>query len=154
MEEVLKLSREEYAFINRRDPNYPVAAGSKAASSTPASTRSLDTESQSHRINDRIAEIDRDISQCDQKIEELQTKRAVWASERDQLLGKLRQLPLTIPSQSLTRSSSLTVNRKGTGRETENSINYQLESFEWSQELVTTMKRVFKIDDFRLCQRG
>jgi ATP-dependent DNA helicase Q1 len=148
MGEILKLSREEYEFINRRDPNYPVATGSKAVSSTP--TRSV--ESESHRLNDRIAEIDRDISKCDQKIEELQTQRALWASERDQLLGKLRQLPLSIPSQSLSSASS--VNRKGKGKETENSIDYHLEAFEWSRELKTTMKRVFNIDDFRLCQRG
>ena len=34
------------------------------------------------------------------------------------------------------------------------SINYMGQDFEWSKQLKSKLKRIFGIDDFRLCQRG
>ena len=140
MGEILQLSKEEYDFINRHDPSHPVGSGSGATVASSRAIISLDRRRE--RLNGRIAEINRDIIGCDRKIEELQTQRALWSSERDDLLRELQQLP----SQSV---AAATVKGK-----VQSSINYHSESFEWSKELEETMKKVFNIDNFRLCQRG
>ena len=142
MGEILQLSRAEYEFINRRDPNHSVGSGSGATVASSRAVMSLDKHRE--HLNGRIAEIDRNINGCDKKIKELQTQRALWSSERDELWRELQQLP----------SQSVAATVKGKGVQT--SIDYHSESFPWpwSKELEETMKNVFNIEKFRLCQRG
>jgi ATP-dependent DNA helicase Q1 len=45
------------------------------------------------------------------------------------------------------------VDRKGKGKARQDGIDYTLE-FDWSYELKARMKKVFGIDNFRLCQQG
>lgn len=40
------------------------------------------------------------------------------------------------------------------GSATSDSINYLEQEFEWSKQLKLKLKRIFGIDDFRLCQKG
>ena len=42
----------------------------------------------------------------------------------------------------------------GSNSTTSDSINYIEKEFEWSRQLKSKLKRIFGIDDFRLCQQG
>ena len=42
----------------------------------------------------------------------------------------------------------------GSGSALSDSINYKEQEFEWSKQLKSKLKRIFGIDDFRLCQKG
>lgn len=38
--------------------------------------------------------------------------------------------------------------------DTQDSINYMEREFQWSKQLKSKLKKIFGIDDFRLCQKG
>jgi ATP-dependent DNA helicase Q1 len=129
MEEVLQLSRQEYNAVNQVGSS----SGSTAQETLHCRTQVLEEE---------IAEIDAEISGLDREIRRLEDLRSLRAGEREELLRELQQL----------QSVPQTVNGKGKAKKTE--INYCLSSFDWSQQLRLRMKKVFGIENFRLCQEG
>ncbi|KZT18931.1 ATP-dependent DNA helicase [Neolentinus lepideus HHB14362 ss-1] len=65
---------------------------------------------------------------------------------RDSLVGQRRSLVQQLNQSRIARSAA--------GPSGKDCIDYNTTNFEWTHELKARMKKVFGIDNFRLCQRG
>ncbi|KAJ7786162.1 P-loop containing nucleoside triphosphate hydrolase protein [Mycena metata] len=92
------------------------------------------------KLNQEIAKCDAELAQIDEDISKLKELAALRREERQKLLDELDH-------------ASAPVNAKGKGKAI-GGTDYSLPDFEWSGELKLQMKRVFGIDNFRLCQQG
>lgn len=93
-------------------------------------------------LNSRLASINADIRQVENDIANRQNYLAELLETRDATLNEIR-------SSRRTR-----VPDKGKAKQTTNTVDYMTESFEWSGQLQSRMKKVFGINDFRFCQKG
>jgi ATP-dependent DNA helicase Q1 len=91
-------------------------------------------------LNVEIAKLDAELTNIDEEISKLRELRKLRAEERQKLVDEYER-------------ASAPVNAKGKGKAT-GGIDYGSADFEWSGELRSQMKKVFNIDNFRLCQQG
>ena len=130
MGEILELSLEDYKSQ---------LPSSSTAKPTP---RSMDLDDsvrmERKKLAAQISAIDEEISGYEKQINDLESTCALRIAKRDALKEQLQLLQ----------------SRGTKGTPLQNINNYNLDEFHWSKELITTMKKVFGIDQFRLCQRG
>ncbi|KAF8213207.1 P-loop containing nucleoside triphosphate hydrolase protein [Mycena galopus ATCC 62051] len=98
------------------------------------------TYQRKQNLDQEIAKLDAELNNIDQDISKLRELRKLRSEERQKLLEEYER-------------ASAPLNAKGKGKAT-GGIDYGSGDFEWSGELRSQMKKVFKIDNFRLCQQG
>lgn len=91
-------------------------------------------------LNREIAGVDAELGNIQSEISRLKEYLTQRSQDREKLLQELEELSAS--SRSKGKS-------KATG-----GIDYTADDFEWSGELKNQLKKVFKIDNFRLCQQG
>ncbi|KAJ7654965.1 ATP-dependent DNA helicase [Mycena polygramma] len=91
-------------------------------------------------LNQEIAKLDAELQNIDYEVSKLRELRALRFQERQKLLDELER-------------AGAPANAKGKGKAT-GGTDYSTDDFAWSGELKLQMKRVFNIDNFRLCQQG
>ena len=84
----------------------------------------------------------RDLADVELQIEKWKENRQLHSSEIKELKREIAVLDAHDQCQLETSSA------------TSDSINYMEQEFEWSKQLKSKLKRIFGIDDFRLCQKG
>ncbi|KAF8600248.1 ATP-dependent DNA helicase [Ceratobasidium sp. AG-I] len=150
LDAVLELSRQQYHNGGGEHED-----NVKGAYETPDSSRQNDHKPAYLRKNEvqgQIAALDAELNSIDADIQSLQEARRNVLLEREALQ---RELAATrTPQQQPSTSSSS--RRTGPGHSTNASgINYaDPAGFEWTPELKQRMRKVFNIQDFRLCQEG
>jgi ATP-dependent DNA helicase Q1 len=82
-----------------------------------------------------------DLREVNDGLKALQTQKEKLLHDGEQLKRKLRDL------------TSKSTSGKGKGK-AQGTINYTDEPFDWDNALRGRMKEIFKIDDFRHCQKG
>ncbi len=93
-----------------------------------------------HRIEEEISQIDAELKKYDDDIKTLQILRETRKQDQLKFIAELNAL-IGVGNQ------------KGKGK-AKGGIDYASEAFEWSNSLKSTMRDVFKIKNFRLCQLG
>ncbi|KAJ7487448.1 ATP-dependent DNA helicase [Mycena galericulata] len=115
-------------------------------SSLPGPPRATDshqgapTYRRKQELNREIGEVDTELKKIQRDISQLRDYLAERQAHREKLLNELEQ-------------TSAPTNSKGKGKAI-GGTDYSGDDFEWSGELKTQMKKVFKINNFRLCQQG
>ena len=84
----------------------------------------------------------RDLANAELQIEKWETTRQRHSNEIDQLKSEIAALDTHDERQIETGSLTL------------DSVDYMRQEFQWSKQLKSKLKRIFGIDDFRLCQKG
>lgn len=134
----MELSREDYK-------SKEVTGSSRFANN--ADTSGEPSYLRKQTLNGRLTTLESEISSIDNQINELRNLRSNLVQERGIVEKQLREVGHT------RNGTSGAVEGKGKGRARQDGIDYTLE-FDWSHELMARMKKVFGIDNFRLCQRG
>jgi ATP-dependent DNA helicase Q1 len=91
-------------------------------------------------LNLDISKLDAELSQIQDEISQLQALYALRSEDRQKLVDELER-------------ASAPADAKGKGKAT-GGTDYGAEDFPWSGPLKAQMKKVFGIDNFRLCQQG
>jgi ATP-dependent DNA helicase Q1 len=130
--EILELSREEYQSKSDVGPSGSV--------DEPSYLRK-------QNLNGELNKIEREISDVVQNIKELRDLHSDLLQQKSKIEKQLGEV------QPTPNGMNGTTDRKGKGKAKQDSIDYTLE-FDWSYELKARMKKVFGIDNFRLCQQG
>lgn len=99
-----------------------------------------------HEMNTRLAALESEIRGVDEQIENLKALRQNLLEEKQEVLRQHK----TISDARCDGNS--TTNGKGKAR-AGGTINYTID-FDWDPQLKRTMKEVFGISSFRLCQQG
>lgn len=102
---------------------------------------------QKHDVNTRLSSLEVEIQGIDEQIKKLTALRGTLIAEKDDLTQERSRINLVQPSRGLNDA----VRTKGKGKAA--TVDYTV-SFDWSTQLQLTMKKVFNIGDFRLCQKG
>ncbi|WWD07841.1 hypothetical protein V865_005947 [Kwoniella europaea PYCC6329] len=96
-----------------------------------------------------LSKLDKEIKDVEAQIRPLQELHTSLTSERRTLESQLRTMN-NLPRNTNNNSSSITVgNSSNSGL-----IDYQSSKFEFSTQVSQTLKRVFHLNEFRLCQEG
>ncbi|KAG8216338.1 ATP-dependent DNA helicase [Butyriboletus roseoflavus] len=132
MEAILEMSRYEY------HKGFGIAETPKE-SGQPSYLRK-------HEMNARLSAVDIEIKGVDEQIEQLKALRQNLLQERQEMMRENK----TISNAQSTGNT--TANGKGKARAS-GTIDYTIE-FDWNPQLKSTMKKVFGIASFRLCQQG
>ena len=132
MEAILEMSRFEY------QKDLGITEASKG-SEQPSYLRK-------HEMNTRLSALESEIKGVDEQIEQLKALRQNLLQEKQEVM---RQNKMASSAQS---AGNTTVNGKGKARAS-GTIDYTIE-FDWDPQLKGTMKKVFGITNFRLCQQG
>lgn len=98
-------------------------------------------------LNGELNKIEREISNVIQNIKQLHDLHSDLLQQKSKIEKQLGE------AQPTPNGMNKTMDRKGKGKAKQDSIDYTLE-FDWSYELKARMKKVFGIDNFRLCQQG
>lgn len=129
----MELSREEAYLSNS-------AAGPSKSLDEPSYLRK-------QTLNGQLSKIENEIRDIDQEIKDREAIRSDLLLEKAEIEKQIR-------TEHLTRNGTDgATDRKGKGKARQEGINYMLE-FDWSYELKARMKKVFGINNFRLCQQG
>ncbi|KAJ6621593.1 P-loop containing nucleoside triphosphate hydrolase protein, partial [Mycena sp. CBHHK59/15] len=91
-------------------------------------------------LNREISQLDAEMAKYREDISQLEALLALRSEDRQRLVDELDRA--TIPA-----------NAKGKGKAVEG-VDYSADDFEWSGQLKFQMKKVFGINNFRLCQQG
>lgn len=135
MEEILEMT-----LMDQR-PVAPVhAAGPSKSAKTPSYI-------QKHDVNTRLSSLEVEIQGIDEQIKKLTALRGTLIAEKDDLTRERNRMNLVQPSRGLNDA----VQTKGKSKAA--TVDYTVD-FDWSTQLQLTMKKVFSIGDFRLCQKG
>lgn len=94
-----------------------------------------------HAVQKDLSALDAEIRELDDEIAKRQALRADLVAQRASLLKQFADIQTNQPQ----------ANGKGKQRAT---IDYASEGWEWADPLRKTMKRMFNIDKFRLCQEA
>ncbi|KAJ7630796.1 P-loop containing nucleoside triphosphate hydrolase protein [Roridomyces roridus] len=121
---------DEYLEMSRLD-NQP-GPSSRQYQAGPIQTRKQE-------LNGEIAAVDVEISSIQRDIRQMKELLLLRQEHKQKLLEEVESL----------QSARSKGKNKATG-----GLDYTGSDFEWSGELRTQLKRVFKIDNFRLCQEG
>lgn len=97
-------------------------------------------------MNEQIADIDAEISGYDEDIRKLRELRALRMIDKKKLVDELQGM-LSGGRMSQTVAT-------GGGKTTQAGIDYDVDGFDWSQQLKSRMKTIFGINNYRLCQQG
>lgn len=84
----------------------------------------------------------RDFADAEQQVEKWNATRELYSKE----IKELKQEIATLIAQDHDRLGPTTT--------MSDSVNYMEQEFEWSRQLQSKLRRIFGIDDFRLCQKG
>jgi ATP-dependent DNA helicase Q1 len=90
----------------------------------------------------RLEVTQRDLADAEQQIDKWKATRQLHFDEITELKKEISVLDAEDKRQPGSSSSM------------SDSINYMEQEFEWSKQLKLKLKRIFGIDDFRLCQKG
>lgn len=115
-------------------------AGSSRTSDAPAAGPSY---LRKQIVTGQLSKIEEEISSIDDDITKLKAARSLLILDRERILKELKG----------TQSAPVLSDRKGKGKAT-GGIDYQGGKFDWDEVLKVRMKKVFGIDNLRLCQRG
>ncbi|KAJ6574968.1 P-loop containing nucleoside triphosphate hydrolase protein [Mycena capillaripes] len=132
---ILEMSASDQLPFSR-----PQAGPSRPTNGPNNGYRDAPTYQRKQQLNQEIAKLDAELAQIDEEISGLRALRALRSQERQKLLDEHER-------------ASAPVNSKGKGKAT-GGTDYSTDDFPWSGELKQQMKKVFKIDNFRLCQQG
>jgi len=102
---------------------------------------------QKHDLNTRLSSLDTEIQGIDEQIRKLTALRETLISEKEDLSKQRNRVNHTQLAQGLGG----VVRTKGKNKLS--TVDYTV-SFDWSVQLQVTMKKVFNISEFRLCQKG
>jgi ATP-dependent DNA helicase Q1 len=91
-----------------------------------------------------LAGIDAEISRVEDEIKRLHSVLDSLCEERTAMVTEIQ-------SSHLPKAP---INSKNKGKEKMTSIDYTTEDFLWFHELKSRMRKVWKINEFRLCQQG
>ncbi|KAJ8517624.1 hypothetical protein ONZ45_g5209 [Pleurotus djamor] len=141
-----------------KEPTKRVASGTRTMETTPDAPNATNAHAgpstgqnayldQQKALKTRLAGIESEIASYDDEIRKIQDLRSLRMEEKKELEEELSRL----------RKESVfgNVGSKGKGKERVNDgIDYYSDDFLWVPQLKTTMKRVFGINNFRLCQQG
>lgn len=134
MEAILEMSRADYG------EDFSIADASKETiQPQPSYLRK-------HEMNARVSALDVELNGIDEQIEQLKVVRQTLLREKQDILRQSETM------SNARTTGSKTVNGKGKARASE-TINYTI-VFDWDAQLKGTMKKVFGIANFRLCQQG
>jgi ATP-dependent DNA helicase Q1 len=113
------------------------------------SSKSLEKPSylQKHGLNTRLSSLEVEIQGVDEQIRKLTALRETLIAEKRDLTQERDRINHVQPAQGLGDA----VCTKGKNKVA--TVDYTA-SFDWSRQLQATMKKVFNISDFRLCQKG
>lgn len=132
MEAVLEMSRHEY----HKDLGNAVPP---KESGQPSYVRK-------HEMNARLSALESEIKGVDEQIEQLKALRQNLLQEKQEIMRQNKTI------SNAVSTGNTTANGKGKARAT-GTIDYTIE-FDWDPQLKGTMKKVFGITGFRLCQQG
>jgi ATP-dependent DNA helicase Q1 len=119
----------------------PFSRQAQAGPSRPVNGyRDAPTYQRKGELNQEIAKLDAELKNINDDISKLRELAALRSQERQKLLDELER-------------ANAPANTKGKGKAI-GGTDYSLDDFPWSGELKMQMKKVFKIDNFRLCQQG
>ncbi|TFK49250.1 ATP-dependent DNA helicase [Heliocybe sulcata] len=93
-----------------------------------------------------MASLQHQISGLDAEIRDAEENVKKWQDLRDTLVNQRRGLVQQLDQNRIARSAG--------GSSRKDGIDYNAANFEWTHELKTRMRKVFGIDNFRLCQQG
>ncbi|KAF8122865.1 ATP-dependent DNA helicase [Boletus edulis] len=99
-----------------------------------------------HEMNTRLSAVESEIKEVDEQIEQLKALRQTLLQEKQDIM---RQSKMISGTQS---TASTDINGKGKAKAS-GTIDYTIE-FDWNPQLKGTMRKVFGISSFRLCQQG
>jgi ATP-dependent DNA helicase Q1 len=143
MEQIVEQSRMEYNSSLKRD----AASGSSRHGPSNRTQHEESSYLRKFELKQEIASLDAEIADIRRDVMQLEEQCKLRAKDKDGLMKELRAL-----DQRQTSAQS-DASKKGKGRESYGMIDYSAD-FDWSPELRLKMKRVFGINDFRLCQKG
>jgi len=135
MDNILEMSLVEY-----KNAKTPIAGPSNAPAKPSFNMRR-------HDLNSRMSALEAEIQGIDGQIQKLNGLRQALVKEKQTLMQEAHVL-----SGAATSTVTNNVNGKGKSRSSD-AINYTIE-FDWSSQLKGTMRKVFGINNFRLCQQG
>lgn len=104
---------------------------------------------QKHDFNTRLSSLEVEIQGIDEQIRKLTALKETLIAEKEDLTQERNRISHVQPVQRLGEA----VRTKGKNRLEAATVDYSV-SFDWSTQLQVTMKKVFNIADFRLCQKG
>ena len=90
----------------------------------------------------RLEVTQRDLANAEEQIEKWKATRQLHSDEMKELKKQI---------SALDSEDQLQLGSSGAMPEL---VNYMEQEFEWSKQLKLKLKRIFGIDDFRLCQKG
>jgi len=90
----------------------------------------------------RLEVTQRDLADAELQIEKWNASRRLYSNEMKELKKEIAALDEQDQRQL------------GSSNAMSDSINYLEQEFDWSRQLKSKLKRIFGIDDFRLCQKG
>ncbi|KAH0834694.1 P-loop containing nucleoside triphosphate hydrolase protein [Lanmaoa asiatica] len=99
-----------------------------------------------HEMNARLSSLESEIRGVDEQIEQLKALRQRLLEEKQEIMRQNKMV------STVRSTGNATVNGKGKARAT-GTIDYTID-FDWDLQLKGTMKKVFGIASFRLCQQG
>ncbi|KAJ7706323.1 P-loop containing nucleoside triphosphate hydrolase protein [Mycena rosella] len=124
-----------------------LAMSAQASSSRPGPSRlsanahhGAPTYLRKQELNREVSQLDAELSQISKDISELKALHALRSQDRQKLLDELEQ-------------TNAPANAKGKGKAA-GGTDYSADDFPWSGGLKSQMKKIFGIDNFRLCQQG
>jgi molybdopterin converting factor small subunit len=103
------------------------------------------------RLNLKISGLETEIASVEEDISRLQALRQNLLAEKLEALRELQGHSARPQVQAANKGAD--ASGSGSGKGKSKLINYA-EEFEWSRGLKDKMKRVFGINNFRLCQEG
>lgn len=90
----------------------------------------------------RLEVTQRDLADAEEQIEK-------WKANRQLHSDKIKELV-----KQISALSAEDLPQPGSTSAISESIDYMEQEFEWSKQLKLKLRRIFGIDDFRLCQKG
>jgi ATP-dependent DNA helicase Q1 len=119
------------------------------SNSAPGPSKSVDEPSylRKQALNAQLSGIESEIREIDQEIKDRKEIRSDLLRQKADIEKQIKEVQ---PTRNGTTGA---LDKKGKGKARQDGIDYMLE-FDWSYELKARMKKVFGIDNFRLCQQG
>jgi ATP-dependent DNA helicase Q1 len=95
-------------------------------------------------------QLDVELSSIDHQIKQLQRLRTTLSSDRSALSARIQARRRIVPSGSSSSKLVLAAKKK----QATTTVDYTKSDFAWSGRVKRTMKEVWGIDEFRLCQEA
>jgi type I site-specific restriction endonuclease len=92
----------------------------------------------------RLEVAQRDLTYAEEQVEK-------WRATRQLHSDEIKELRKQVSALNAEHQPQIGLSRATSGSAL---TNYMEQEFEWSKQLKSKLKRIFGIDDFRLCQKG